>query len=149
PPFHRGGHATMPGEIRRAGPLGRPLVRHQQIAHVVHQRGDRDGVDRVQPDLEGWLDIVEDLGRGNAPGRDVPGAHAPLSNSRPAAVSSLGARSRRGPLLMDNSSSGRLEVSPFCDSPAYGTGHIVGVRSRTFPAYGTVLNEYRAAGSRI
>jgi hypothetical protein len=45
---HAGGQAGGTGGCKQAGSFDRPLIRQQQIATVVNQRGERDGVDRRQ-----------------------------------------------------------------------------------------------------
>jgi hypothetical protein len=54
------GHdAGRPPQGGRAGPDGRALAGHQGVGDVVHERGDHDRVDRLQPDLDGRLEVVQ------------------------------------------------------------------------------------------
>lgn len=63
--------------------MGWPLVWHEEVGDVVHQRGDADGVDGLQVDLNGRVEVVENGRRPTAPAivrahqRSVAGARMP------------------------------------------------------------------------
>ena len=57
-----GHHRTWPGGTHpiRAHPVGRPLVGHEQIQRVVHQRGHRDGIGRFEVEYLNRSHVVQE-----------------------------------------------------------------------------------------
>ena len=76
--FHGGRLPAAAMEDGQRWPVGRSLIRHEGVGHIVHQHRHRHRVDRFEVEDHPGLEIVQHLGIGlvQMGGGHVVGAHA-------------------------------------------------------------------------